>query len=227
MMTSGRLTPDELLGPLNDVEARNAPAAFFAKGDASLLRGTTRVSVVGSRKPSPDSERRARKLVRELVEHDVVIVSGLALGIDSIAHRTAIEAGGRTVAVIGTPLDRVYPSQHADLQDLIAREHLLLSQFPPGHPIQKPNFPRRNRTMALISHASVIVEAGDTSGSLSQGWEALRLNRPLFIMQSVVNRKDLTWPREMLLHGAVPFTDVEQVLERLPADGGAISAAAF
>jgi DNA processing protein len=226
-MTRNHGSPDQLLGPLNDVEVRNAPVKFFVKGDTSLLRGTTRVAVVGSRKPSPEGQRRARKLVRELVEREVVIVSGLALGIDSIAHRTAIENGGRTIAVIGTPVDRVYPAEHEELQDLIAREHLLLSQFAPGNPIKKPNFPRRNRTMALISHASVIVEAGNTSGSLSQGWEALRLNRPLFIMQSVVDRKDLTWPREMLLHGAVPFTDVEQVLERLPSDGGAIPAAAF
>jgi len=81
-------------------------------------------------------------------------------------------------------------------------EHLAISQFPSGHPMQKKNFPIRNRTMALLSHATVIVEAGEGSGTLHQGWEALRLGRPLFIMESLTRRRELKWPGEMIGYGA-------------------------
>jgi DNA processing protein len=95
-------------------------------------------------------------------------------------------------------------------------EHLVVTQFAAGHPTLRSNFPRRNRTMALLCHASVIVEAGESSGTLSQGWEALRLNRPLFILKSVFENAELTWPEEMLKYGAHLLDDVEQILQALP-----------
>jgi DNA processing protein len=113
-----------------------------------------------------------------------------------------MEKGGKTVAVIGTPLDEVFPRSNADLQRRIASEHLCISQFPTGFPVQRKNFPMRNRTMALISDATVIIEAGDSSGSLSQGWEALRLGRALFITKAVADDPALKWPAEMLSYGA-------------------------
>jgi DNA processing protein len=146
-----------------------------------------------------------------------VIVSGLAEGIDAVAHRTAIEQGGRTIAVVGTPLDRAYPASHAELQAVIARDHLLVSQFPVGAPVQRKNFVLRNRTMALVAHASVIVEAGEGSGSLSQGWEALRLGRPLFLMRSLVE-STLQWPSVMLDHGARVLSNPEELFPYLPSE---------
>lgn len=221
-------TPERLLGHLNASEQANAPERLYYAGDARLLAAFPRVSIVGSRTPSPEAGRRAAKLAGQLVEHGVAIVSGLARGIDVFAHRSAIDHGGRTIAVIGTPLDRAYPPEHAAMQDLIAREHLLVSQFPVGHPISKSNFPRRNRTMALLSHATVIVEAGESSGTLSQGWEALRLGRPLFIMRAVVDDQRLQWPRQMLRYGAVVLSDAEEVRETLPPpSGGEYAAAPF
>jgi DNA processing protein len=95
-------------------------------------------------------------------------------------------------------------------------EHLVVTQFPIGHPTLRSNFPRRNRTMALLCDASVIVEAGESSGTLSQGWEALRLNRPLFILKSVFENSDLTWPAEMQEYGAQVLEDLEQILDVLP-----------
>ncbi|MCA1734374.1 MAG: DNA-protecting protein DprA, partial [Acidobacteria bacterium] len=105
---------------------------------------------------------------------------------------------------------------NARLQTELMERHLVISQFPSGHPTLRSNFPRRNRTMALLCHASVIVEAGESSGTLSQGWEALRLNRPLFILRSVFENPSLTWPAEMRRYGAHVLEDVEQVLEVLP-----------
>lgn len=211
-------TAEGLLGPLNEVEQKNAPTGLFVSGDVSLLRERARVSVVGSRKASPEGVARARKLTKLLVERGVVVVSGLAEGIDTAAHTAAIEAGGKTIAVIGTPLDKVYPKQNRQLQDRLMAEHLVISQFPIGRSVQRMNFPMRNRTMALISDATVIIEASDTSGSLSQGWEALRLGRGLFITKSVAENGQLKWPAEMLHYGARVFSDetVEELFDFLP-----------
>jgi DNA processing protein len=151
-----------------------------------------------------------------MVERGVVIVSGLATGIDTAAHEETLEHGGRTIAVLGTPLDEAHPASNAPLQRRLMEEHLVVTQFPAGHPTLRSNFPRRNRTMALLCHASVIVEAGESSGTLSQGWEALRLNRPLFILRSVFERSELTWPEEMRQYGARVLEDVDQILQALP-----------
>ncbi len=209
--------PESVLGPLNDFERRYLPEQLFLAGDQSLLQSRPRVSIVGARRATDDGIRRAGKLARMLVRHNVIVVSGLAAGVDTAAHQAAMDAGGRTIAVIGTPLDIVYPRQNRQLQDRIAREHLVVSQYPPGHPTLRANFPRRNRTMALIVDASVIVEASDTSGSLSQGWEALRLNRELFIMRSILDQAELRWPKDMQHYGAQVLDDpLEALLDSLP-----------
>ena len=211
------VTPDTVLGPLNELERIHAPAQLFLAGNVDLLRRRPKVSVVGSRKASPEAIRRAARLARILVENNVVVVSGLAEGVDTAAHRAAMEAGGSTIAVIGTPLDKNYPKENRDLQCEIASRHLVVSQFTPGTKVRPYFFPMRNRTMALIVDASVIVEAGATSGSLSQGWEALRLGRSLFIMQSILdNHPDLEWPLKMQEYGALILREPEDLLDSLP-----------
>jgi DNA processing protein len=208
----------ELLGPFNEVELKFAPKTLFVAGDTGILETGARVSLVGSRAASRDGLARAKKLARMLVERGVVVVSGLAKGIDAAAHLGTIEAGGKTVAVIGTPLNQCYPKENAELQARIMREHLCVSQFPAGYPVQPKNFPIRNRTMALISDATVIVEAGETSGSLSQGWEALRLGRRLLIMKSLAESRTLKWPTEMVSYGAGILSDdnFDDFIDSLP-----------
>lgn len=212
------IAPADLLGALNDVEQKNAPARLYFAGDLSLLRHGPRISIVGSRAASEEGLKRAGFLARTLVAHNMIVVSGLAAGIDTAAHRATIEAGGRTVAVLGTPLTDVYPRENADLQALIMGEHLAISQFPTGYKTQPKSFPQRNRTMALLTDATVIVEAGEKSGTLHQGWEALRLGRALFLMESVVADPKLTWPRTMIEYGAQVLTrsDLEETLLDLP-----------
>jgi DNA processing protein len=212
--------PEELLGPLNPVEQANAPPVLYASGDTGLLHHGLRVAVVGSRSASADGIKRTAQLARFLVSHGVVVVSGLAEGIDTSAHRSAIDAGGHTIAVLGTPPERAYPKENADLQRLIVERHLALTQFGPGCPVTRTNFPRRNRTMALVAAASVIVEAGNSSGALSQGWEALRLGRLLFIMKSTVENPELSWPTEMLKYGAQILSRPEEVLDFIPIEAG-------
>jgi len=195
-------TPLEVLGALNDVEQKNAPKQLFLAGDESLLLRGPRVSVVGSRKATVEGLKRASYLVRTLVDCKMIVVSGLAEGIDTAAHTAAIEAGGATIAILGTPLDQAYPAANRDLQDRLAKEYLIVSQFSSGTTVTPKNFPMRNRTMALLTDATVIVEAGEKSGTLHQGWEALRLGRALFLMESVANDPNLSWPREMIEYGA-------------------------
>lgn len=191
------------------------PATLYCAGDLTLLHALRRVAIVGTRDPSEAGWKRSRKLARELVAAGVVVVSGLAKGIDLAAHTAAMEFGGRTLAVLGTPLDKAYPADHADIQMRIYREHLLVSQFAVGTRVFQSNFLQRNRTMARIAHCSVIVEAGETSGSHSQARETIALGRPLFLLRSVVENKALKWPAEFLEKGARILDRTEQILEVL------------
>jgi DNA processing protein len=218
-------TTRELLGPLNEVERKHAPERLFAAGDPSLLRGGARVAVIGARRPSPEGLRRARKLAAELAKEGVIVVSGLAEGIDTAAHAGALAAGGRTIAILGTPLDVTYPQKNRALQQRIMAEHLAISPFAPGTPVLRSNFPYRNRLMALISDATVIVEANDASGALSQGWEAIRLGRLLFILKSITEAPGLAWPEKMLRYGAQVLTSTRSVTSLLPVAAAAGPAA--
>lgn len=216
-MEAREFAVEDLLGELNAVERKNAPKRLFVSGDTALLR-RTRVSVVGSRKASAEGRKRAEILVRALVKRGIVVVSGLADGIDTIAHEAAIAAGGSTIAVLGTPLDRCFPARNRDLQGIIARDHLLISQFPLGYPSSPKNFPIRNRTMALVSAATIIVEAGEKSGTRHQGWEALRLGRYVFMLENVAADPALSWPKELRAYGAEILTrdNLEWILDEMP-----------
>ncbi|MDJ1505216.1 DNA-processing protein DprA [Xanthocytophaga agilis] len=209
----------ETLGELTTSEAKNAPDILFCEGDINLLLEGIRVSVVGSRNVSPSGIIRAQSLTRALVKHGITVVSGLAEGVDTIAHRTAIENGGKTIAVLGTPLSQVYPKSNTALLESIKTNHLAISQFPENYPFQKKNFPVRNRTMALISDATIIIEAKENSGTRHQGWEALRLGRIVYLLENVVQDKANTWAQEMLNYGAQILTreNLEDYLYAIPS----------
>lgn len=183
---------------------------------------TSCVAVVGTRKPSREGRARARRLARLLVEHDITVVSGLATGIDTEAHTAAIEAGGRTIAVIGTPLGVTYPEENRDLQRLIANRHLLISQVPivrysrQAIPQNRLFFPERNKTMSALTSATVIVEAGETSGTLTQARAALHQGRKLLIMDNLFRNKNLTWPRRYQDMGAIRIDNFDNVIENVP-----------
>jgi DNA processing protein len=202
---------EELLGrSLSEAERRYAPKAVYIAGCIPIPLPAPRVSVVGTREPSSEGIEFAKRLVEDLVREKVIVVSGLARGIDTVAHTTAIEMGGWTVAVLGTPLDIFYPPENKELQLRLMRDHMVISQFPPGSPVSKKNFPMRNRTMALISDATVIVEAKERSGVVYQGWECIRLGRPLLINASLTRA---SWVERMAERGALLFKTVDEVLE--------------
>lgn len=187
-------------------ERKHAPEDLFYEGDFTLLLRGRRVSVVGSREATPAGLLRAQVITKALVELGIIVVSGLAKGIDTMAHKTAISLGGRTIAVLGTPLSKAYPAENRALLDEIKKNHLAISQFKEGGSYDHRAFPIRNRTMALISDATIIIEANETSGTRHQGWEALRLGRAVFLLANVANDPNLSWPKEMLNYGAQILT---------------------
>jgi len=211
-------TLNDLIVLLNDVEKRNAPSQVYTAGKIPLPLTSRRVAIVGSRKASPNGIAETQKIVQFLVHQKVMIVSGLAEGIDTAAHKSTIKEKGQTIAVLGTPLNKVYPKENAQLQELIMHEYLAISQFPIGQPIQQKNFIMRNRTMALISDATIIVEASDTSGTRHQGWEALRLGRPVFIHTRIMQDPRVKWTKDMAKYGAKEFTDPTDLLDDLPPE---------
>ncbi len=210
--------PEELLWPLNEAERKHAPPRLFVAGDRDLLRAACCVAIVGSRKASRDGLARSARLAKLLVEHGSIVVSGLAEGIDTAAHTAAIEHGGGTIAVLGTPLDECFPAKNRALQERIARDHLVVSQFAPGTKVGPHTFPMRNRTMALVANTAVIVEASDESGSINLGWEALRLGRPLWIAASLFANKKLQFPAQLAHYGAQELSDagLTAFFEQLP-----------
>lgn len=201
-------------------DARHPVEMLYYQGawEFSEPRG---IAVVGSRKASEDGIRRARRLARELVERDFTVVSGLAEGVDIAAHTSAIEAGGRTIGVIGTPLGVYYPKAHRAMQDVIAAEHLLISQVPvlrydrQAVPQNKLFFPERNVTMSALTEGTVIVEAGETSGTLTQARAALHQGRKLFILESCFARTDITWPARFEKQGAVRVRSTDDIWNAL------------
>ncbi|WP_110780321.1 DNA-processing protein DprA [Rhodopseudomonas faecalis] len=192
---------DRQLDFLRNASPSREVAIYYA-GELDLLDGPT-VSIVGTREVSDDGWRRASQLARDLARTRVTVVSGLAKGVDTAALQSAIDNQGRVVAVIGTPLDKAYPAENSELQQHIYKHHLLISPFRNGERVFKSNFPARNRVMAAISDATVIVEASDTSGTLHQAAECVRLNRWLFIMRAVAENGSLSWPQQFLKHPKV------------------------
>jgi len=157
------------------------------------------------------------------VKDGFTVVSGLARGVDATAHTAAIQAGGKTIAVIGTPLNRSYPKENTALQEGIAQNFLLISQVP-VYRYSKQDFrrnrgffPERNKTMSALTEATVIVEAGQTSGTLIQARAALAQGRKLFILDSCFLNSALTWPHEFELKGAIRVSKYEDIRNNLAA----------
>lgn len=185
------------------------------------LVNTPSVAVVGTREPSEDGKARAAKLVRLLVADGYTIVSGLARGIDTIAHSTAIAESGFTIAVLGTPITECYPKENSELQRKIADEHLVISQVPivrySRQQVRSNRyfFPERNVTMSALTEATVIVEAGETSGTLVQARHALKQKRKLFILESCFHNAALTWPAAFEKQGAIRIADYNDIKRHL------------
>jgi len=201
-------------------DAEHPIELVYYRGNWELV-DTPSVAVVGTRGASTEGLEIARRIARSLVKHNFTVVSGLAKGIDTAAHTAAIEAGGRTIAVIGTPLFESYPKENSDLQERIAQDHLLVSHVPflrykkQHYKSNSLFFPARNVTMSALTKATVIVEAGNTSGTLVQARAALAQGRKLFILESCFRNRDLTWSERFLTRGAIRVSKPAEIIEAL------------
>jgi DNA processing protein len=172
------------------------------------------VAIVGTREASLEGIARATKLARLLSEAGVTVLSGLARGIDSAAHRAVVDAGGRTIAVMGTGINRMYPPENAELAEQIVATGAIVSQFWPDSPPRTDTFPRRNIVMSGMGQGTVVIEASATSGAKMQARYALEHGKRLFLPSSLVRDRD--WARKYLERpGAVEVRDVDDILRML------------
>lgn len=201
-------------------DARHPLELLYYQGDWSLTEKRC-VAVVGTREPSAAGARRAAKVATLLAQNGFVVISGLARGVDTAALTGAIEAGGQVIGVIGTPLGQHYPPENKELQNLIAAQHLLISQVPVlRYGRQRPPqnrffFPERNVTMSALSEGTVIIEAGETSGTLTQARAAIHQKRNLFILDSCFEHPGLSWPAKFESQGAIRTRTPADIFERL------------
>jgi DNA processing protein len=201
------------------------PALLWLAGDRTLLGETPpAIAVVGTRHPSDEGLAAATALAADLVRHGFVVLSGLASGIDTAAHRAAIGAGGRTVAVIGTGHDHAYPRENAELQTELAREHAVVSPFWPTDPPSPERFRRRNGVMSGLGLGTVIVEASVRSGTRVQARLALAHGRPVFLLRPLLSQG---WAAELARRPGVHVVEgAGDVLEivRAALDPGPVTA---
>jgi DNA processing protein len=179
--------------PLQLRQVQPIPPVLFVRGE--FLADEVGVSVVGSRDASVRGQQMAGAIARGLVERGFAVISGLAIGIDTAAHEATLAAGGRPIGVLGTGITRVYPETNRALHERVAAAGALVSQFSPKHPPDKYTLALRNATMAGLSRASVIVEAGEQSGSRVHARYALACRRPLILTDVVV--ASTRWAREL------------------------------
>lgn len=190
------------------------PAALFVVGDAGLL-WQPQLAIVGSRHASQGGRANAAGFARALVEAGFTITSGLAEGIDGAAHAAALDARGRTVAVLGTGPDRVYPAMHADLAARIAAGGALATEFPPGTPAHPAHFPRRNRIIAALALGTLVVEAGLRSGSLITARNAAESGREVFALPGSIHNPLVRGCHKLIRSGARLVETSEEVIEEL------------
>ena len=185
------------------------------KGDAEALRVPC-VAIVGSRAASPYALEVARRLGADLARRNVAVVSGMARGVDSAAHRGALEGGGMTIAVFGCGVDVIYPPEHRGLADRILERGALVSEFPPGTPPRREHFPQRNRIISGLSLAVVIVEAAEKSGSLITADFAMEQGRAVLAVPGNVLGGRNFGAHALLRDGAKLVECADDILEELP-----------
>ena len=201
-----------LLGEIYD-----PPLVLYASGDLKALEAPA-LAVVGTRRPTPYGLQMAEGLACDLAQRGVAVVSGLARGIDAAAHRGCLEAGGRTIAVLGNGIDVVYPREHRRLTGRIRERGLLLSEFPPGTSPAPQNFPIRNRIISGLSLGTLIVEASEYSGSLITGRLAMEQNRELFALPGNITTPQSFGPNFLLKQGAKLVQSWRDIVEEFPPD---------
>jgi len=202
-------------------EIADPPLALFGQGDCRLL-SDPQLAVVGSRNPSPDGVYNGQEMARELSRAGLTITSGLALGVDTQAHRGALAAPGPTLAVLGTGPDQVYPASNRDLAHEIARSGALVSEFPPGTAPKRDHFPRRNRIIAGLCLGVLVVEATVRSGSLITARLAAEQGREVFAIPGSIHNPLARGCHALIRQGAKLVETAQDILAELAPQLGAL-----
>jgi DNA processing protein len=192
------------------------PAGLFIRGDAdklTALLSLPRITVVGTRRASAYGTRAARELVSAFAARGVVVISGMALGIDARSHEAALEGDGLTVAVLGCGADVVYPRRHRELYETIARKGLILSELPPGTRPTRYTFPNRNRLLGALGDAVLMIEGAPTSGAMQTADRAASLGRHVFAVPGSIYTESHRGCNLLIRDGATPAIDAEATVE--------------
>lgn len=196
----------------------DTPKQLFVRGKLPLKRIKS-VAIVGTRKPSSYGREIATKIATECAQNGIVVVSGLALGIDSIAHRATLDANGITIAVLANGVDKIYPRSHEALgQRILQNNGAIVSEYPNGTPAQPWQFLARNRIVSGLADAVVVVEAASRSGTLSTANHALDQGKEVFAVPGNINSPLSSGCNQLIKNGANPLTSVEDLLDFLIPD---------
>lgn len=196
-------------------KTEQAPRFLYIRGKKSLLHEKRTVALVGSRSASDKSKENTARLAKYLGKNGITVVSGLAKGIDVTAHMAALQNGYNTIAVIGTNLNQYYPLENKEVQLEIEKRGLIVSQFSPASKTQRWFFPLRNGVMSGLSLATVVMEAGETSGALKQADFALKQGRQIMIPESALKIESITWPAKYVERGALVVNNPPDVIKIL------------
>lgn len=196
-------------------QTEQAPRFLYIRGRKSLLFEKRTVALVGSRQASIKAQDNTVRLAKILGENGITVISGLAKGIDVAGHISALKNGFNTIAVIGTNLNQYYPKENENIQKEIERRGLVISQFSPANKTERWFFPLRNGVMSGLSLATVIMEAGETSGALKQADFALKQKRLVLIPASALKIPNVTWPQRYVKRGAHVVNNSTEILRAL------------
>lgn len=199
-------------------EIPQSPPVLYLDGNLES-RDRPSVAVVGTRRMTSYGRQAAEDVSRYLAQSGVTVVSGLARGVDGAAHRAALEAGGRSLAVLGSGVDRIYPPEHRNLAETISGQGAVISDYPPGTPPDGSNFPPRNRIISGLSAAVVVIEAGRKSGALITARYAAEQGRDVFALPGKIYAPESRGTNQLIRQGAHPLTKPEQLTEFLELSG--------
>lgn len=206
------ITPDSEFYPHKLLEIADFPLVLYVRGDISVLQSELSIAVIGSRTCSAYGEEVAKDVVFGLAKNNAVVVSGGAVGIDSVAHRTAIESGGKTVLVMGCGHGYDYLPENSALRKAVAQNGALITEYPPLSPVTHGSFPERNRIISGMSDGVAIIEAAERSGTLNTKNHALRQGRKVFVLPGDTKSGNFDGSNQLISEGAIPIFSGEEIL---------------
>ena len=200
------------LYPAQLAEIASPPLLLYVKGDITCLN-SPQFAFVGSRNPSPYGIDTTKKLASAMATTNAIVTSGMAIGIDGVAHSACLNAGGKTIAVLGSGMKHIYPKRHLELAEQITEQGALISEFAPVVPPISYNFPRRNRIISGLSNATIVIEAAEKSGSLVTAKYALEQGRDVFAVPGNINNPLSKGPHALLKQGAKLVDSLDDIIE--------------